>query len=249
MTNPLGPGPLIYGHRGDSSRAPDNSIEAFTLNAEAGGDGVELDVRRSSDGVLILSHDSVHPTIGPLSEASFDRIRSEDPLIVTLEEGLAAIPPSMSVNVEIKNWKSERGFDRKRTIVDQTIATIREVDDPSRMLISSFDPFAMIRTKRIAPSIARGQLVWTNTKLNVGLWWTRLFRHQSINLPAVYVADDPEAVVRKANGFGLAVMVYVVDDQDTMRRLFSAGVDMIVTNDVGGGASVAAEFRRSAGER
>jgi glycerophosphoryl diester phosphodiesterase len=65
----------------------------------------------------------------------------------------------------------------------------------------------------------------------------------------VYVADDPEAVVRKANAFGLAVMVYVVDDPDTMRRLFSAGVDMIVTNDVGVGASVAAEFRRSSEER
>ena len=245
MTNPLGPGPLIYGHRGDSSRAPDNSIEAFTLTAEAGGDGVELDVRRSSDGVLILAHDSVHPTIGPLSEASFDQIRSEDPLVVTLEEGLAAIPPTLAVNVEIKNWKTERGFDRKRTVVDQTIATLKEIDDPTRMLISSFDPFAMIKTKRIAPSIARGQLVWTNTRLNVGLWWTRLFRHQSINLPAVYVQDDPESVVSKAHAFGLAVMVYVVDDPDTMRRLFAAGVDMIVTNEVGVGATVAAEFRRS----
>jgi glycerophosphoryl diester phosphodiesterase len=54
--------------------------------------------------------------------------------------------------------------------------------------------------------------------------------------------DDPEAVVRKANDFGLAVMVYVVDDPDVMRRLFSAGVDMIVTNQVGVGAAVAAEF-------
>lgn len=242
MTNPLGPGPLIYGHRGDSSRAQDNSIEAFTLAAEAGGDGVELDVRRSADGVLILSHDSVHPTIGTLSDASFARMRDEDPLIVTLEEGLAAIPPDMAVNVEIKNWKTESGFDRKRTIVDQTIATLREVDDPARILISSFDPLAMLRAKRVAPSMLRGQLVWTNTTLSVGLWWTRIFRHDSINLPAVYLQDDPESVVRRAKAFGLAVMVYVVDDPDTMRRMFSAGVDMIVTNEVGVGAAVAAEF-------
>jgi glycerophosphoryl diester phosphodiesterase len=242
MTNPLGPGPLIYGHRGDSSRAQDNSIEAFAFAAEAGGDGIELDVRRTADGVLILSHDSVHPTIGELAIAPFARIRDEDPLIVTLEEGLAAIPPDMAVNVEIKNWKSEPGFDGKRTIVDQTIAKLLEVDDPTRMLISSFDPFAMIRTKRIAPSIARGQLVWTNTRLSVGLWWTRFFGHQSVNLPAVYVQDDPESVVRRATGLGLAVMVYVVDDPDMMRRMFAAGIDMIVTNDVTTGAAVAAEF-------
>jgi len=244
MTTPIGPGPLIYGHRGDSSRAPDNSIEAYTLTAEAGGDGIELDVRRTSDGVLILAHDSVHPTIGPLSEANFAQIRDEDPLIPTLEEGLAAIPPDMWINVEIKNWKSESGFDRTRSIVDQTIARLIEIDDPSRMLISSFDPFAMIRAKRVAPSIARGQLVWTNTALSLGLWWTRIVGHQSVNLPAAYVVDDPESIVHRARRFGLAVMVYVIDDPDIMRRLFSAGIDMIVTNDVGTGAAVAAEFQR-----
>jgi glycerophosphoryl diester phosphodiesterase len=242
MITPLGPGPLIYGHRGDSSRAPDNSLEAFALAAEAGGDGVELDVRRTLDGVLILAHDSIHPSIGPLAEAAFAKVRDEDPSIPTLEEGLAAIPPNMAVNVEIKNWKTESGFDRRRTIVDQTIDKLREVDEPSRILISSFDPFAMIRAKRVDRSFARGQLVWTNTKLSVGLWWTRAFKHQSVNLPAVYMEDDPEAVVRRANKFGLAVMVYVVDDPDTMRRLFAAGVDMIVTNDVAMGASVADEF-------
>lgn len=203
---------------------------------------MELDVRRTLDGVLILGHDSVHASIGPLSEATFATIRDMDPLIPTLEEGLAAIPRTMAVNVEIKNWKTESGFDRRRTIVDQTISTLREVDDPSRILISSFDPFAMIRTKRIDPSFARGQLIWTNTRLSVGLWWTRAFKHQSVNLPAVYMEDDPESVVRRANGLGLAVMVYVVDDPDTMRRLFSAGVDMIVTNRVATGAAVAAEF-------
>lgn len=242
MTTPTGPGPLIYGHRGASKLAPDNSIEALVLAAQAGGDGVEIDVRRSSDGVLILAHDSIHPTIGALSAAPFSRIREEDPSIPTLEEGLAAIPAHMWVNVEIKNWKSESGFDRKRTIVDQTVAKLIEVDDPSRMLISSFDPFAMIRAKRIAPSIARGQLVFTNTRLSVGLWWTRLVGHQSVNLPAVYVEDDPAAVVGRAHALGLAVMVYVVDDPDVMRRMFSAGVDMIVTNDVATGAAVASEF-------
>ena len=175
MTNPIGPSPLIYGHRGDSSRAPDNSLKAFTLAVEAGGDGIELAVRRTVDGVLILAHDPVHPTIGPLSHARFAKVRDEDPLIPTLEEGLAAIPRTVSVNVEIKNWKSESGFDRRRTIMDQTITKLKEIDDPSRILVSSFDPFAMIRAKRIAPSIARRQLIRTHTALSVWLCGTRVF--------------------------------------------------------------------------
>ncbi|MCL1598543.1 MAG: glycerophosphodiester phosphodiesterase, partial [Actinomycetia bacterium] len=53
---PLTPTPLVYAHRGDRSRAPDNTLEAYGLAVEAGADGIELDVRRTADGVLIMSH-------------------------------------------------------------------------------------------------------------------------------------------------------------------------------------------------
>ena len=57
--SPLTPRPLIYAHRGDRTRAADNTIEAFDLAVEAGADGIELDVRRTIDGVLVVSHDPV----------------------------------------------------------------------------------------------------------------------------------------------------------------------------------------------
>jgi len=38
---------LIYGHRGASAYAPENTLEAFRLAMEMGADGVELDVHLS----------------------------------------------------------------------------------------------------------------------------------------------------------------------------------------------------------
>ena len=54
---PLTPAPLVYAHRGDRSRAPDNTLMAFDVAVEAKADGIELDVRRTSDGVLVITHD------------------------------------------------------------------------------------------------------------------------------------------------------------------------------------------------
>ena len=48
---------LIYGHRGASGYAPENTLEAFRLAMEMGADGFELDVHLSQDGELVVIHD------------------------------------------------------------------------------------------------------------------------------------------------------------------------------------------------
>ena len=47
----------IFGHRGASGHAPENTLEAFQLAMAMGADGVELDVHLSSDGQLVVIHD------------------------------------------------------------------------------------------------------------------------------------------------------------------------------------------------
>ena len=47
----------VWGHRGASAYAPENTMEAFRLAAEQKADGVELDVQFSKDGRLVVLHD------------------------------------------------------------------------------------------------------------------------------------------------------------------------------------------------
>ena len=52
------PRPLLFGHRGASARAPENTLEAFELAVQAGVDVLEMDVHLSRDGVVVVHHDA-----------------------------------------------------------------------------------------------------------------------------------------------------------------------------------------------
>ena len=49
--------PLIIAHRGHQSAAPENTLSAFQGALAAGADGIELDVRLTRDGQLVVFHD------------------------------------------------------------------------------------------------------------------------------------------------------------------------------------------------
>src|SRR4249919_2745588 len=48
----------VIAHRGASRLAQENTLTAFEMAVISGADGVELDVRRSVDGVLVVHHDA-----------------------------------------------------------------------------------------------------------------------------------------------------------------------------------------------
>ena len=52
---------VVIGHRGASADFPENTLDAFAGAAAQGADWVELDVRATSDGILVVHHDAVLP--------------------------------------------------------------------------------------------------------------------------------------------------------------------------------------------
>ena len=52
------PRPLLFGHRGASAKAPENTLSAFERAVAAGVDVLELDVHLSKDGVVVVHHDA-----------------------------------------------------------------------------------------------------------------------------------------------------------------------------------------------
>ena len=75
---------VIYGHRGASGYAPENTLEAFELAAKQGAAGVELDVHLSKDGKLAVIHDaSLWRTCG--IDLYIEEVNLEDAQIYFLE--------------------------------------------------------------------------------------------------------------------------------------------------------------------
>ena len=228
---PLGPRPLVYAHRGDRSRAPDNTLEAFRLAVEAGADGIELDVRRTRDGFLIISHDDRIPDLEPFSLLEFSELRSKAPQVPTLREAMAAIPPEVFVNVEIKNFTSDSGYDEQRTTVDETLTELTTFDATDRILITSFDALSMKRAREVDQAILCGQLLLQAVPLDVGIEIAQELALDAIVPHLDHLRDDPAAIVDRVRGEGLATVAWGVNSPEDVAATTTAGVDAVITDD------------------
>ncbi len=229
--SPLTPPPLVYAHRGDRVRAADNTLEAFSLAVDAGADGIELDVRRTADGELILAHDPAHDGLPPFCEMTFDELREADPSVPTLDEMLGAVPPNVFLNVEIKNSPLEAGFDPSRAIVDQTLAAIAQGDDLSRILLSSFDAASVQRATELAPDLLVGLLVVSGISIDVAIDGARQVGAAAVHPPMSSVRADPIDAVARVHGAGHAIVVWGANSPADVRLLADAGADVVITDD------------------
>lgn len=217
--------PQVIGHRGASARAPENTLAAFRLAVAQGADGVEIDVRRSADGALVLHHDA-NLSDGRLVGAT---LRGDlPPSVPTLGEVLTA--GSWFVNIELKNDPEEPTYDPDGRLVGDVVAEVAAHGAGGRVLLSSFDWDTVCRVRAEAPELAVGWLVWTGTRGEPSAWVARVAQAgmQAINPQDALVNA---ALVAAAHGAGLAVNVWTVDDPDRIRSLARLGVDAVITND------------------
>lgn len=213
----------VIGHRGASWDHPENTIAAFTAARSLGADGVELDVRRSSDGYLVVHHDA-HLGDGRAIAATA-RIRLPDS-VPGLDEALAACA-TMQVNVEIKNSEGEPGFDSARTLADSTLEVIAEskVD----CLVSSFDLDTINRIRAIDPSMPTGYLVLSCDEPIDAVATCIDHGHVAVHPYDLFV---DRALVERCHAVGVAVNVWTVDQPDRIAELLTFGVDAVISNRV-----------------
>ena len=164
------PLPLVIAHRGDLSRAPENTLPAFQRALEAGADGVELDVRLTRDGQLVVFHDRnldrTSNGTGPVNHSTFAEIRSLDvgswfapefqgETAPTLDEVFETLPPDYLINVEMKVVM--RGTKQIARLVADTVRRHARWDST---LVASFNPIALYHLRRREPRIHRGY-IWS----------------------------------------------------------------------------------------
>jgi len=214
---------LIYGHRGASADFPENTIPAFEGSVAQGADGIELDVRRSLDGALMIQHD-VNLSDG---RAIAEVVAAElDGHIPTFDEALDACGP-LIVNVEIKHDPREAGFSEDRRLADQVLEAWHERSRQPRIIVSSFDVGIIDRIRVLDPSVPTGYLVMSASDPIDAVARCVNGGHSAIH-PWDPLVD--QLLVDRCHEIGLAVNVWTVDDPGRFVVLSSWGVDGVVTN-------------------
>ena len=222
--------PLIYAHRGASAHARENTNEAYALAVEVGADGVELDVRRSRDGALVIHHDDrVAPDALPLVDLDLRQIKATTPWVPTLDEAWHTLGPTTLLNIEIKNDPREADHDATHSLARTVADWVETHDTDGRLLVSSFNWDTLDALRRMAPNTPTGLLAGEALDPLSVVARAAAEGHASVNLPLSRTLSDAERIVAAAGV--IPVLVWTVNEPDTAISLAAAGISGIFTDD------------------
>jgi glycerophosphoryl diester phosphodiesterase len=230
--------PLILAHRGARDRAPENTMAAFRLAAEMGAHGIELDVQLSKDGEAVVIHDfNVDRTTngkGPAGDLTLAELQKLDAgswyspeyasqRIPTLALVFQELGPRLTLNVELK-----KPISHKNELEPEVVRLIEDSNLTERVIISSFNPLALRRVRRLNPHISTGLLYWPDQPFYLrGRWLQPLVQAQALH-PRWDMIDAQ--FVTRCHQRGLAVRPWTCNEPDAMRRLIDWHVDAIITD-------------------
>jgi glycerophosphoryl diester phosphodiesterase len=235
---------LIIAHRGASFDAPENTLPAIRLAWEQEADAVEIDVRMSEDGHIVVIHDAdTGRTCGKftaVNEQSLDQLRRldagawKDPRwenvgIPTLSEVLGSVPAGKRLIVEIKTGAE---------ILPGLRATLRNGAIPrERVVLISFDVDVAKRARILLPECSVFLLYRGYDAPTAASWQAHanelLHTARRLRLDGLDMRDHPyidEWFVEQASSLGLEVLIYTVNDVRTAARYHSLGIQGITTD-------------------
>lgn len=217
--------------------APENTMAAFIKAYEVGADGIELDVHRTADQVLVVIHDDkVSRTTN--GDGIVEQLRYEDlarldagghfsdefigEKIPTLREVLSFVQSTnMSVNIEIKTGQAPY-----QGIEQQVVQAITDSGVRDRVIVSSFYQPALRTIQAIDPGLPIG-ILCTDFR-PVTPQYARQFGAVAVH-PRFNVLNP--AYMGSAKQLGILVHPYTVDHPQTLRVLQTWGVDAVICND------------------
>lgn len=240
--------PLVFGHRGGSRLAPENTLAAFDRAVAEGVDGLELDVHLARDGEPVVCHDAridrttdASGAIRDLTAEALARVdagfrfvegagrypyRGQGFGIPTLREVVTRYPSQFLI-VEMK--------DEDDRLAERTVEVIRAAGAVERVCLGSFHSGVLQAARRLEPRLATSA---SQREVRAALyrswvgWFPRRVPYRAFQVPerrgSVRVVSP--RFVRGAHRAGAAVQVWIVDQAPDILRLLAWGVDGIITD-------------------
>lgn len=245
--------PLIFGHRGTSAVAPENTMAAFHEAIAVGADGIEFDVRLTRDGVPVVIHDSsLHRTAGlpqRIADLTSSELKSVD--VGSWFARKKNLPPGSFANETVPSLRElftlfqsnnltlclEMKCDSTAEYAPLAEACCRLVEEyglKDRVIVECFKLPALAIIKQLDVEIKTAAL------FEPSLSTPSVLLDQSVITQATAVGASYLALhhrlarpglVEKAKLAGLQVALWTVDDPTWVERARSMGIEALITND------------------
>jgi len=221
---------INYAHRGASEYAPENTLSSFYLGMLQGANGIETDVQKTKDGVLVLFHDDTVDRVsdgeGKLSEYTFEELRklkiygnsttSFYDRIVTLREFLEKFSQyDIQFAIELKG----------ECVEEETLDMIKEFGILDKTTFTSFNFDYIEKIKKLNPKARVGWLIGEVTDEDI----KRLLGigGEELAPKAEYITKEVMEKLRKLN---LGVRAWGVFNTSLMKRMCALKVDGMTVN-------------------
>lgn len=216
-----------YAHRGASEYYPENTMLAFQEGIRMGANGIETDVQRTKDGVLVLFHDNALDRVtgekGRICDYTYEELQNFwvkkgefQEKIPTLEEFLAHFADKeLTLAVELKVDGIER----------EVADLIYKYEADKKAVITSFELARLREVKEYAPYLRVGYLA-KSVDDNVIQSLIELGADELCPRACLVTAEQ----VTKWHRIGFNVRAWGVSTEEQMKMLCEAGVDGMTIN-------------------
>jgi glycerophosphoryl diester phosphodiesterase len=224
-------GILIVGHRGAGNLAPENTLAAIDSGLSYHADFIEIDVRETLDGQLIVLHDkTVDRTTngtGKANTLSYDKISQLNASVkFNSYKAVTRIPLLRDVLLRINRSNAKLLIEIKDPelypgMVPKLTALIRETNSINKVLIFSFNPTVIEEVKKALPGVETGIFC-------IGFEYKR----NTVN----YICPNWISIlyfpfiVEMIHKHGSKVLVWTPNNAFAMKYLIRKNVDGIITD-------------------
>ena len=221
----------ITAHRGASGAAPENTMAAIEGGIADSADFIEIDVQETSDGVVIVAHDSdfmktsgdptkiweaTYADLSELDIGSWFGPEFADQRVPTLAEVLDTCRGKVGVNIELKYYGHDEQLEQR------VIDLVEERGMSNDIVIMSLKREGVEKVQRLRPD-------WT-----VGLLATMTMgdlTRVDVDFLAVNAKTATPGFIRSAHRNGKEVYAWTVNDVIGMSAQFSRGIDSLITDE------------------
>ncbi|GAB3943455.1 glycerophosphodiester phosphodiesterase family protein [Kribbella albertanoniae] len=213
---------IITGHRGALGTEPENTLRSFRRAVADGCDEIELDLRVTADGELVILHDAtVDRTTngtGEVASLTLTELRG-------LDAGLGEVVPTWSETVAAVDVRFQAEV-KAEAAVPLLADSLRS--DPAlaaRTLVTSFHPEILLAARRAFPGVTTGRIFGRTTPDVLALT-----REAEATWALCGITGLTSAFVAELHTAGLSVTAWPVPDAATLEQAVALGVDGITTD-------------------
>ena len=242
--------PHLFGHRGASAEAPENTLPAFARALEHGVAYLELDCHATRDGEIVVLHDAelerTTNGAGPVSQLSFAELERLDAgfrftpdghsfpfrgagLRVPRFEDVLKAFPTAGLNLEVKQAGP--------AVAERVVKLVQRANAASRVLLAAAEEPTLAAIVALDPGTAIGSSIVDIAEFVKAAAEGRLAsfepRGHALQIPPDAFGRPlvTRELVEAAHALGLFVHVWTINDEAEMRRLAALGVDGVMSDD------------------